>query len=120
MIDRKGTENQVVDHLSRLEDEEIRDLGDKIEIDDTFPDEHVLAASQDLIPWFTDFANYLASDIIPPDFSLQQRKKFFCDEPYTYRSFANRVIRRCVPECEMSSVLEACHSSPVGRHHSGI
>ena len=30
------------------------------------------------------------------------------------------VIRRCVPECEMLSVLEACHSSPVGGHHSGI
>ena len=26
----------------------------------------------------------------------------------------------CVQECEMLSVLEACHSSPVGGHHSGI
>ena len=65
--DRKGTENQVADHLSRLEDESIRDLGDKTDIDDPFPDEHVLAASQDSIPWFTDFVNYLASDIIPSD-----------------------------------------------------
>ena len=63
--DRKGTENQVADHLSRLEDEAMRELGDKTDIDDTFPNEHVLAASQDLIPWFVDFANYLASDIIP-------------------------------------------------------
>ena len=76
MIDRKGTENQVVDHLSNLEDEAMRVLGDKIEIDDTFPDEPVLAVSQDLIPLFADFANYLARDIIPPDLSFHQRKNF--------------------------------------------
>ena len=58
VLDRKGTENQVADHLSRLEDEAMRELGDKTDIDDTFPDEHVLAASQDLIPWFADFENY--------------------------------------------------------------
>ena len=55
--DRKVTKNQVADHLSRLEDETMRDLGDKTDIDDTFPDEHVLAASQHLIQWFADFAN---------------------------------------------------------------
>ena len=93
VMDRKGTENQVVDHLSRLEDEAMRELGDKTDIDDTFPDEHVLAASQDLIPWFA---------------------------PYLYRSCVDGIIRRCVPECEMLSVLEACHSSPIGGHHSGI
>ena len=47
-------------------------------------------------------------------------KKFFWDEPYLYRSCADGIIQRCVPECEMLSVLEACHSSPVGGHHSGI
>ena len=47
-------------------------------------------------------------------------KKFFWDEPYLYRSCADGLIRRCVPECEILSVLEACHSSPVGGHHSGI
>ena len=29
------------------------------------------------------------------------------------------LIQSCVPECEMLSVLEACHSSAVGGHHSG-
>ena len=52
VMDGKGTENQVADHLCRLEDEAMRELGDKTDIDDTFPDEHVLATSQDLIPWF--------------------------------------------------------------------
>ena len=41
----------------------MRELGGKAKIDDTFPDEHVLAVSHDLIPWFTYFENYLARDI---------------------------------------------------------
>ena len=113
--------------MSLLEDEAMRELGDNTNIDDTFPDEHVLAASQDFITWFADFENYLASDIIPADLSFHQRKKFlydvkkfFWDKPYLYRSSADGLIQRCVPECEMLSVLEACHSSPVGGHRSGI
>lgn len=47
-------------------------------------------------------------------------KKFFWDETYLFNSFTNGLIRRCVPEVEMFSVLEARHSSPVGRHQSGI
>ena len=105
----------------------MREFGEKAEIDDTFPDEHVLAASQDLISWFFDFSNYQASDIVPSDLSFHQRKKFmndvkkiFWDEPYLYRSFADGLICRCVPEVEMLNVLEARHSSPVDGHHSGI
>ena len=48
------------------------ELGEKAKIDDTFPDENVLAASQDLIPWFADFANYLATS--PSDLSFHQRE----------------------------------------------
>ena len=47
-------------------------------------------------------------------------KRFFRDEPYLYRSFADGLIRRCVPEVEILSVLEACHSSPVSGHNSSI
>ena len=43
--DRKGTKNQLANNLSRLEDDAMRELGDKTDIDDTFPNEHVLAAS---------------------------------------------------------------------------
>lgn len=46
-------------------------LRDDLEIIDSFPDEQVLETSQDLIPWFADFANYLANGI-PEDMSFQQ------------------------------------------------
>ena len=48
----------------------MRELGKKAKIDDTFPDEHVLASSHEMIPWFSDFANYLASDIVTSDLSF--------------------------------------------------
>ena len=54
-------------------------VGWKVEIDDTFPDEHVFSASHGLISWFADFENYLASDIVPSNLSFHQRKKFMHD-----------------------------------------
>ena len=76
---RKGIENQVADHLSRLEDESMRKFGKMAEIDDSFPNENILATFHDLIPWFTDFANYLACDTLPSDLFFHQRKKFIYD-----------------------------------------
>ena len=35
---RKGIENQVVNHLSKLKDEAMRELGEKAKIDDNFSD----------------------------------------------------------------------------------
>ena len=35
----------------------MREMGEKTKIDDSFPDKHVLAASQYLIPWFADLGN---------------------------------------------------------------
>ena len=49
-------------------------LGETAEIDDTFNDDHVLAASHDLIPLFANFRNYLASDVVTSDLSLIKGK----------------------------------------------
>ncbi|XP_075103014.1 uncharacterized protein LOC107826602 [Nicotiana tabacum] len=48
-VDRKGTQNQVADHLSRLE-EAGRPKVD-LEINDAFPDEHILALPSTFAPW---------------------------------------------------------------------
>ncbi|KAL4366766.1 hypothetical protein GQ457_05G020870 [Hibiscus cannabinus] len=45
--DRKGTENQIADHLSRLENKS--DCESNIEIKENFPDEKILSATA--IPW---------------------------------------------------------------------
>ncbi|XP_075074692.1 uncharacterized protein LOC142162260 [Nicotiana tabacum] len=123
--DRKGTENQVEDHLSRLE-EAGRPKGD-LELNDAFPDEHILALSITFAPWYADIANYLVSDLIPDGLESYQKKKFLRDcwqyyweEPFLFRVCADNIIRRCVPEEEIMSILKPCHDSPVEGRHGGI
>ena len=122
--DRKGSDNQVADHLSRLENG--GQLVDHIPINDSFPDEHLLAISNSHVPWFADIVNYLACQVLPPDLTYQQRKKFLhdvrlylWDEPFLFKRCVDQVIRRCVPEDEMDNILQHCHSSEYGGHFGG-
>ena len=95
--DRKGTENQVADHLSRLEDQDKASL-DTTLINDFFPDEQLFAVREEE-PWFADIVNYLVSNVIPTELSYAQRKKFLhkvkwyrWDEPFLFRQGADQVI----------------------------
>ena len=118
--DKKGAENVVADHLSRLRYD---DGKGSTPIDDSFPDDHLLAlASQS--PWFADFANYIVGRILPADLSYQQKKKFlhdvrfyFWDDTYLFRETAEGMYKRCIPEWEVQGVISRCHSSPYGGHH---
>ena len=65
--DKKGTENLVANHLSRLEGPR-----DEVQISDDFPDEKLLVIEDTKpVPWFADYVNYLVAKLIPPDFSYQ-------------------------------------------------
>ncbi|GKA04930.1 hypothetical protein Tco_0684050, partial [Tanacetum coccineum] len=79
--DRKGTENVVVDHLSRIEKEE---TSNDSEVDDNFPGETLMRIDTRNEPWFADFANYLVGDIIPKGMTYQQENKFFSDLQYYF------------------------------------
>ncbi|XP_021299374.1 uncharacterized protein LOC110428032 [Herrania umbratica] len=69
--DRKGIENQVADHFSRLE---IQAQGmNSTLIKETFPDEQILQVSKKSPPWYANFENYLVSNIIPSDFNFRQK-----------------------------------------------
>ncbi|GJX86991.1 reverse transcriptase domain-containing protein [Tanacetum coccineum] len=71
--DRKGTKNVAADHLSRIENEE---TSDDSKVDDNFPGETLMEINTKDEPWFADFANYFASDIIPKGMTYQQKKLF--------------------------------------------
>ncbi|XP_073039013.1 uncharacterized protein [Primulina eburnea] len=73
--DKKGVENVVADHLSRLED--IRINGVNTDIDDWFPDEQLFEVNA--CPWYANFSNFLVTGTPPPNLSFHQRKKFFSD-----------------------------------------
>ncbi|XP_021736290.1 uncharacterized protein LOC110702854 [Chenopodium quinoa] len=72
--DKKGAENVVADHLSRLENLQDNDDGDPF-CDELKVDVLYLLSENDL-PWFADLVNYLAYGEFPPDASRNQRKKF--------------------------------------------
>ena len=120
--DKKGTENLVADHLSRLEG-----ARDDFPMNDEFPDEKLFSIEDKrAVPWFADFVNYLVAKVVPPEFNYQQKKRFFThlkhyywEEPILYRHYADQVIRRCVPEDEMHSILNHCHTLPCGGHFGG-
>ena len=69
--DKKGTENVVADHLSRLEAG--KGIEDPAEIEESFPDEQLFVTEAHL-PWYADFVNYLACNVLPPELSHQQKK----------------------------------------------
>ncbi|XP_052116478.1 uncharacterized protein LOC127746631 [Arachis duranensis] len=66
--DRKGTENLVADHLSRLPPETIQK--GSLPVNESFPDEHLMQIQQ--TPWFADMANYKVGRKIPQEFTKQQ------------------------------------------------
>ncbi|KAL4386866.1 hypothetical protein GQ457_09G016810 [Hibiscus cannabinus] len=120
--DMKGTENQVADHLSRLDNPHNQDRN--VEISDSFPDEKILFATA--IPWYADIVNFLVSGIVPPDLSSQGRKKFkhdakffYWNEPYLFKQCADQVLRRCAPEEEQKGIMYHFHAAACGGHFGG-
>ncbi|KAL4303062.1 hypothetical protein GQ457_10G009490 [Hibiscus cannabinus] len=120
--DRKGIENEVADHLSRLDNPHNQDRD--VEISDSFHDEKILFTTA--IPWYADIVNFLVSGIVPPDLSSQGRKKFrhdakffYWDEPYLFKQCADQVLRRCVSEDEQKDIMYHCHIASCGGHFGG-
>ena len=66
---KKGSENVVVDHLSRLA---LEKDGDKEEpIQELFPDEMLLAIQSLNALWFADIANFMSNGKFPEEFNSQ-------------------------------------------------
>ena len=133
--DKRGAENGVADHLSRMRVEA------ETPLDDTLPEENVYVITlledeyldqadccvmrqiQDDLPWFADFANYLCAGIEPPNLKGYERKKFmrdvnhyYWDDPFLYKRCSDGLFRRCVLENEMQGILFHCHSSEYAGH----
>nr|GEZ83907.1 reverse transcriptase domain-containing protein [Tanacetum cinerariifolium] len=144
VIDTRGAENYVADHLSCLENpyentfdpKEInetfpleslnKNVFDPKEINETFPLEPLnkVAHNDPSTPWFADLANYHAGNFIIKGMTSQQKKKFFkdarhyfWDDRYLFRTCADQIIRRCLAGKETIDILNACHSGPTGGHY---
>nr|GFA43826.1 reverse transcriptase domain-containing protein [Tanacetum cinerariifolium] len=103
VLDTKGAENLVADHLSRLENP-YENVLDPKGINETFPLEMlsmVTFRGDSSAPWFADFANYHAGNFIVKGMTSQQKNKFFkdvkhyfWDDPFLFKICADQVIRR--------------------------
>ncbi|XP_056697873.1 uncharacterized protein [Spinacia oleracea] len=115
--DKKGAENVVADHLSRLKFQSSADGP----INDSFPD--ILCVYS--IPMVCGLCELLCSH--PPELTYQQRKRFyhdakryFWDDPHLYRKCADGMFRRCVADWDTHGVLKHCHSLPSSGHLGAI
>ncbi|XP_050374637.1 uncharacterized protein LOC126792216 [Argentina anserina] len=105
--DKKGSDNVVADHLSRL----VRDA-EPLAIQESFPDEQLFRVEVSE-PWYADIVNYLVSKQFPNTLSHAQKnrlkalaKYYVWDEPYLWKHCVDQIIRRCVPEHETSGQVE--------------
>ncbi|XP_027171986.1 uncharacterized protein LOC113771612 [Coffea eugenioides] len=100
--DKKGAENLVADHLSR-----VQVTKDDIPLRETFPDEHLFSANL-ILPWYADIVNFLVTDKFPAGWPKAKRdklrseaKSYIWDDPYLWKRGADQIIRRCVSENEL-------------------
>ncbi|CAM8972671.1 unnamed protein product [Rhodiola kirilowii] len=115
--DKKGIQNTVADHLSRLVREE--DAG---QITETFPYEHLYALTGKT-PWYASLVNYLVGGKFPPSYSKAQclklkhdSKYYVWDDPYLWKIGVDQILRRCIPDNEIASVISFCHEHACGGH----
>ncbi|XP_074301383.1 uncharacterized protein LOC141632768 [Silene latifolia] len=119
--DKKGAENVVVDHLSRLVDVDVNPH-EKNLVKGLFPDESLFAI-RSVEQWYANLVNFLCSSKFPQGFFKSKKDKlrsdakyYMWEEPYLWKHFSDQIIRRCIPENEMTSILTFCHSNACGGH----
>ena len=96
IVDKKGIENGVANHLSRMR------IEDEVPIDDSMLEEQLIAIQQlnkrtqtkksldqvcaveNKLPWYADHVNYLVGGEDPPSLSGYVKKKFFKDINHFY------------------------------------
>ncbi|CAM8909052.1 unnamed protein product [Rhodiola kirilowii] len=90
--DKKGVENVVADHLSRVELYDLKWFSAPIQ--DSFVGEYLMSAEDDA-PWYADF-----------------------DDPFLYKLCSDGIYRTCVPKEDFNEIIACCHSSSYGGHGS--
>jgi len=70
--------------------------------------------------------NHLVTRKIPPYWSKQEQDRFFSqvrhyywEDPHLFKHCPDQVIRTCVPESEIHTILTFCHSYACGSHFRG-
>ncbi|CAN6692013.1 unnamed protein product [Malus baccata var. baccata] len=115
--DKKGSENVVADHLSRMMHNE-----ESLPIAETFPDKQLMSIKVSET-WYADLVNFLVSKQILSTLTRHQRDKlrndarlYVLDDPYLWKYCPDQIIRRYVHDSEFHSILSFCHTYACGGH----
>lgn len=75
--------------------------------------------------WFANIVNFLVTGNMPAQWSSQDKKKFlsevkhfYWDDPYLFKYCPDQIMRRCIPDNEVSSVIKFFHSDTHSHHFS--
>src|SRR6185503_1964509 len=111
--DKKGVENSVADHLSRMHFTNMQELP----INDFLRDDMLLKVT-DFTPWYASIVNFMVAGYVPPGENkkklVYKSRRQLWDDPYLYRVCADGLLRRCVPAAEGIRIIEKCHATPYG------
>jgi len=114
--DKKGVENSVVDHLSRMQIEDKHDLP----INDYLRDDTLLMVSA-AYPWYANIINYMVSGYMALGVDkkklIKESQVHLWDDPYLYKVYQDGVLRRCVSMEEAVQIVEKCHEAEYGGHY---
>jgi hypothetical protein len=114
--DKKGVENTVADHLSRMQVNNMQELP----INDFLRDDMLLKVT-DSNPWYANIVNYMVAGYVSlgEDWRKQQveSRRHLWDDLYLYRVCLDGLLRRCVPTAEGWQIIEKCHAAPYGGHY---
>jgi hypothetical protein len=101
--DKKGADNCVADHLSRMQAQ-----GSDLPIDDYLRDDTLLKVTTSST-WYANLVNFMVTGYIPPRKDKKKQihlsKFHLWDDPYLFKVFADGLLHRCIPLCETRKIL---------------
>jgi hypothetical protein len=105
--------------LSRLHHKDTHELP----INDYLRDDTLLKVT-DSDPWYVNIVNYIVAWYVAPREDKRKLKHqshaHLWDDPYLYRVYADRLLRRCVLMVEATKIIERCHASPYEGHYGAF
>ena len=103
--DKKGVENYVVDHLSRMQFENSQELP----INDLLRDDMLFKVTKS-DPWYANIVNFMVAGYVPPGENkrklIYESRLHIWNEPYLFRVCFDGLLRRCVPIEEGIKIIE--------------
>nr|CAH67935.1 H0211F06-OSIGBa0153M17.7 [Oryza sativa] len=117
IMDKKGVENYVADHLSRMQITNMQ----KLLINDYLRDNMKVIDSD---PWYATIVNFMATGHVPPVENkkrlIYESRRHLWDAPYLYRVCSDGLLRICVSTDEGIMIIEKCHAAPYGGHYGAF